>query len=72
MMSALDEEVPAQGSDRDCGALHQQLEVFGPGRATPEQEQAKDLSKTDSGETKGHGAIVAVRRGGRRGGRSPW
>ena len=50
----------------------QQLEVFGPGRATPEQEQAKDLSKTDSGETKGHGAIVAVRRGGRRGGRSPW
>jgi len=32
----------------------QELEVLGPGRATPEQEQAKDLSKTDSGETEGH------------------
>jgi hypothetical protein len=51
-------------------AQDQQLEVFGPGRATPEQEQAKDLSETDSGETEGHGVIVAVRREDRRGGRS--
>jgi hypothetical protein len=40
-------------------AQDQQLEVFGPGRATPEQEEAKDLSETDSGETKSHGVIVA-------------
>ena len=48
-------------------AQDQQLEVFGPRRATPEQEQAKDLSETDSGETGGHGVIVAVRREERRG-----
>jgi hypothetical protein len=42
-------------------AQDQQLEVLGPGRATPEQEQAKDLSETDSGETEGHGVFVAVR-----------
>jgi hypothetical protein len=35
-------------------AQDQQLEVLGPGRATPEQEQAKDLSETDCGETEGH------------------
>ena len=45
----------------------QQLEVFGPGRATPEQEQAKDLSKTDSSETEGHRIIGAVRWEERRG-----
>jgi hypothetical protein len=38
----------------------QQLEVFRPGRATPEQEQAKDLSETDSGESKGHEVIVSL------------
>jgi hypothetical protein len=43
-------------------AQDQQLEVFGPRRATPEQEEAKDLSETDSSETEGHGVIVAVRR----------
>ena len=53
-------------------AQDQQLEVFGPGRATPEQEQAKDLSETDGGETEGHGVIVAVRREVRRGGGSAW
>src|ERR1039457_3748115 len=51
-------------------AQDQQLEVFGPGRATPEQEQAKDLSETDSRETEGHGVIVAVRSEERRGGGS--
>jgi hypothetical protein len=50
-------------------AQDQQLEVLGPGGATPEQEQAKDLSETDSGETEGHGVIAAVRREERRGGR---
>ena len=58
--------------DVELLAQDQQLEVFGPGRATPEQEQAKDLSETDSGETEGHGVIVAVRREVRRGGRSAW
>ncbi len=53
-------------------AQDQKLEVFGPRRATPEQEQAKDLSETDSGKTKGHGVIVAVRREERRGGRRAW
>ena len=43
-------------------AQDQQLEVFGPRRATPEQEEAEDLSETDSSETEGHGVIVAVRR----------
>jgi hypothetical protein len=53
-------------------AQDQQLEVFGPRRATPQQEQAKDLSETDSSETEGHGVIVAVRREERRSGRSAW
>ena len=53
-------------------AQDQELEVFGAGRATPEQEQAKDLSETDRGETEGHGVIVAVRREERRHGRSAW
>ena len=53
-------------------AQGQQLEVFGPGRATPEQEQAKDLSETDSGETEGHRVIVAVRREERSGEGSAW
>ena len=51
-------------------AQDQQLEVFRPRRATPEQEQAKDLSETDSGETEGHGVIVAARQEERWGGRS--
>ena len=50
----------------------QQLEVLGPGRATPEQEQAKDLSETDGSETEGHRVIVAVRREEHREGRSAW
>jgi len=41
-------------------AQDQQLEVFGPGRATPAQEQAKDLSETDNGETEDHRVIVAA------------
>jgi hypothetical protein len=53
-------------------AQDQQLEVLGPGRATPEQEQAKDLSETDCGETEGHGVIVAVRREERTGERNAW
>jgi hypothetical protein len=53
-------------------AQGQQLDVFGPGGATPEQEQAKDLSETDSGETEGHGVIVAVRLEERRGGTNAW
>jgi hypothetical protein len=53
-------------------AQDQQLNVFGPGRATPEQEQSKDLSETDSSETEGHRVIVAVRREERRRGRSAW
>jgi hypothetical protein len=53
-------------------AQDQQLEAFGPRRATTEQEQTKDLSETDSGETKGHRVIVAVRREERRSGRSAW
>ena len=53
-------------------AQDQQLEVFRPRRATPEREQAKDLSETDSGKTEGHGLIVAVRREERGGGRSAW
>ena len=58
--------------DVELLAQDQQLEVFGPRRATPEQEQAKDLSETDSGESEGHGVIVAVRREERMGGRSAW
>ena len=34
-------------------AQDQKLEVFGPRRATPEQEQAKDLLQTESSEMKG-------------------
>ncbi|MDR3648765.1 MAG: hypothetical protein P4L20_06710 [Acidimicrobiales bacterium] len=58
--------------DVELLAQDQQLEVFGPRRATPEQEQAKDLSETDGGESEGHGVIVAGATRGTRGGRSAW
>jgi hypothetical protein len=53
-------------------AQDQQLEVFGTGKSVTEQEEAKDLAETDSGETEGQRVIVAVRREERRGGRSTW
>jgi hypothetical protein len=58
--------------DVELLAQDQKLEFFGPRGATPEQEQAKNLSETDSGETEGDAVIVAVRREERRGGRSAW